>query len=323
MIILTGGAGFIGSNILERLNQDGEEDILVVDNLTSSEKYRNLVGKKFRDFVSKNDFLAMLEAGKFKGIQAILHQGACTDTLEYNGDYMMRNNFEYSKSLLHYALVKKIPMVYASSAAVYGHSEVAVEDAGDEAPLNIYGYSKHLFDQYAKRFFNESESTIVGLRYFNVYGYGEAHKGKMSSMVFQLANQVRETGVARLFGGIGKYGPGEQTRDFVFVDDLVDMNLHFLRGPVLRTVVNAGTGVSSSWNDLANAVINHLGKGKIEYFDFPESLKDKYQFNTRASGEKLRKLGYEKRFATLSEGVGTYLEKIRVADSKYSANAKV
>lgn len=319
MIILTGGAGFIGSNLLERLNQDGQNDILVVDNLTSSDKYRNLVGKRFSDFVPKNEFLASLEAGKFKGIQAILHQGACTDTLEYNGDYMMRNNFEYSKSLLHFALGKNIPMVYASSAAVYGHSEVADEDASDEAPLNIYGYSKLLFDQYAKRFFNEAESTVVGLRYFNVYGNGEAHKGKMSSMVFQLANQVRETGVARLFGGIGKYGPGEQTRDFVYVDDLVAMNLHFLRGPVLQSVVNAGTGVSSSWNDLANAVIHHLGKGKIEYFAFPESLKDKYQFNTRASLEKLRKLGYENEFSTLADGVAKYLEKMPIEAAKFSS----
>ncbi len=319
MIILTGGAGFIGSNILERLNQDGEDDILVVDNLTNSDKYRNLVGKRFRDFIPKNEFLPLLVAGNFQGVRAILHQGACTDTLEYDGEYMMRNNFEYSKSLLHFAIDHKIPMICASSAAVYGHSEVAREDAGDEAPLNIYGYSKLLFDQYAMRLFSQSESTIVGLRYFNVYGNGEAHKGKMSSMVFQLANQVRDTGVARLFGGIGKYGPGEQTRDFVYVDDLVEMNLHFLRGRVTKTVVNAGTGVSSSWNDLANAVILHLGKGKIEYFDFPESLKDKYQFNTRASLEKLRQLGYEREFSSLANGVAKYLEKMPIEAAQFSS----
>lgn len=322
MIILTGGAGFIGSNLLERLNQDGEDDILIVDNLTNSDKYRNLVGKRFRDFIPKNEFLPLLVAGNFQGVRAILHQGACTDTLEYDGEYMMRNNFEYSKSLLHFAIDNKIPMVYASSAAVYGHSEVACEDAGDEAPLNIYGYSKLLFDQYAMRLYGQASSSVVGLRYFNVYGNGETHKGKMSSMVFQLANQVQQTGVARLFGGIGKYGPGEQTRDFVYVDDLIEMNLHFLRGRVTKTVVNAGTGVSSSWNDLANAVIRHLGKGKIEYFDFPESLKDKYQFNTRASLEKLRELGYERESVSLNEGVATYLSKMSVANSKFVSNAE-
>jgi ADP-L-glycero-D-manno-heptose 6-epimerase len=308
MIILTGGAGFVGSNLLKRLNAEGECDILVVDNLRNADKYRNLVGAKFSDYVAKEEFLKLLEAGKVdNGVSAIFHQGACTDTLEYNGEYMMRNNYDYSKALLHFALDRSIPLVYASTAAVYGHAELATEAPENEWPLNIYGYSKLAFDQYVRRNAANAKSTVVGLRYFNVYGNGEAHKGKMSSMVFHLANQVRDTGVARLFGPVGKYGPGEQTRDFVYVKDLVEMNLYFWRRPDTRAIVNAGTGESRSWNDLAKAVIAELGGGKIEYFDFPESLKSKYQFNTRADTRQLRSLGYDREFYTLEQGVYDYL----------------
>ncbi len=319
MIVLTGGAGFIGSNILRRLNSIGRDDVLVVDNLTRADKYRNLVGCQFADYFAKGDFLPVLTSGRLGKVDAILHQGACTDTMEYNGDYMMRNNFDYSKELLHYAVDKRIPMVYASSAAVYGHVELAVEDAGDEAPLNIYGYSKLLFDQYFRSLAPKIESTVVGLRYFNVYGNGEAHKGKMSSMVYQFYHQVKDTGVARLFGGFGPFGPGEQKRDFVHVDDLVDMNMHFLDGPARQTVVNAGSGQSRTWNDLAKAVINEVGHGKVEYIDFPEGLKDKYQFNTWADHKHLRSIGYDKPFKTLEEGVHAYLTDIDRATAKFKA----
>lgn len=319
MIILTGGAGFIGSNILKRLNGLGQSDILVVDNLTNADKYRNLVGASFTDYMAKADLLPALASGMLGKVTAIIHEGACTDTLEYNGDYMIRNNFDYSKALLHYAVDHKVPMVYASSAAVYGHCELADENDGSEAPLNVYGYSKLLFDQYLRLLAPKIESTVVGLRYFNVYGNGEAHKKKMSSMVYQFYHQVKSTGVARLFGGFGPYGPGEQTRDFVYVKDLVELNLFFLDRDPVQTVVNAGTGVSSSWNDLARAVIKTVGSGRIEYIDFPEALKDKYQFNTRADHKHLRSLGYDKEFYSLESGVHDYLSTIESEVARFKA----
>ena len=307
MIILTGGSGFIGSNLLKRLNAMGEENILVVDNLKSSDKYRNLVGARFQDYIGKTEFLDVVASNKLGGVRAIFHQGACTDTLEYDGEYMMRNNFDYSKTLLHFALEKRVPFVYASSAAVYGHAELATEEPKNEFPLNIYGYSKLIFDQYVRSLMPQMASTVVGLRYFNVYGNGEIHKGKMSSMIHQFHQQVKETGVARLFGGIGRYGDGEQTRDFVYVKDLVDLNLFFWQRDPVQAVVNAGTGRNRTWNDLARAVIAHLGQGRIEYMPFPESLKDKYQFNTRADLTQLRALGYDKPFYDLEAGVSDYL----------------
>lgn len=308
MIILTGGAGFVGSNLLKGLNAEGEKDILVVDNLRNADKYRNLVGARFADYVDKIEFLRRLEAGKIDGkIDAIFHQGACTNTLEYDGEYMMRNNYDYSKALFHLAVDKAVPFIYASTAAVYGHAEIATESEENEWPLNIYGYSKLAFDRYVRSHMDQAKTTLVGLRYFNVYGNGEAHKGKMASMVLHLANQIRETGVARLFGAVGKYGPGEQTRDFVYVKDLVAINLHFWRHRGEKAIVNAGSGVSRSWNDLANAVIAELGTGRIEYFDFPDALKSKYQFNTRADLTQLRRLGYDRDFYSLREGVHDYL----------------
>jgi ADP-L-glycero-D-manno-heptose 6-epimerase len=310
MIILTGGAGFIGSNLLKRLNAMGETDILVVDNLKNSDKYRNLVGAKFTDYIGKDLFLNALFAQKFGKVKAIFHQGACSNTMEYDGEYMMRNNFDYSKEILHYAVGHCVPLIYASTAAVYGHTSIAREDERSEAPLNIYGYSKLLFDQYVRRLSSSIESTVVGLRYFNVYGNGEAHKQKMSSMIYQFYNQIRNTGAARVFGGIGGYAAGEQKRDFVHVSDLVDLNLFFWQRDPVQTVVNAGTGVSRTWNDVVNAVIKEIGYGRIEYIDFPESLKDKYQFNTQADLTHLRSLGYERELLSLEAGIHQYLSAI-------------
>lgn len=322
MIIVTGGSGFVGSNILKRLNAEGETDILVVDNLKKSDKYRNLVGATFSDYLSKEDFLSLLQAGQFgREVSAIFHQGACTDTLEYDGDYMMRNNYDYSKALLHFALDHKVPLIYASTAAVYGHAEVATEVPENEHPLNIYGYSKLAFDQYVRRNWADAQSTVVGLRYFNVYGNGESHKGKMSSMVYQFANQVKSTREAKLFGGIGKYGPGEQTRDFVYVKDLVEINMYFWKNPGKQAIVNAGTGVSSTWNDLANAVISTLGYGEIKYIDFPESLKDKYQFNTRSDVSQLRSLGFDREFYSLQDGVRDYLTTMDAETAPFRSSA--
>jgi ADP-L-glycero-D-manno-heptose 6-epimerase len=313
MIIVTGGAGFIGSNLLKRLNELGEEDILVVDNLKKSDKYRNLVGARFKDYIGKGEFLDVIAGNKLSNVTAVFHQGACTDTLEYDGDYMMKNNFDYSKSLLHYALEKRVPFVYASSAATYGHAEVASEEPRNEYPLNIYGYSKLIFDQYVRGLMPQIDSTVVGLRYFNVYGPAEMHKGKMSSMVFQFYQQVKTTGVARLFGGIGPYGPGEQTRDHVYVKDLVEINLFFWQRDPVQAIVNAGTGRNRSWNEVAQAIIKYVGQGKIEYFDFPEGLKDKYQFNTRADLTRLRALGYNRPFYDLETGVPDYLSSLEAS----------
>ena len=309
MTILTGGAGFVGSNLLKRLNAEGVTDVLVVDNLKNADKYRNLVGAEFADYVGKADFLDLLEDGAFEpgDVEAIYHQGACTDTLEYDGEYMMRNNYDYSKAILHFAIDGRIPLVYASSAAVYGHATSSVESPENEWPLNVYGYSKLQFDRYLRRLMPSIESTVVGLRYFNVYGNGEAHKGRMASMVYHFAQQVRETGVAKLFGEYSGFAPGESTRDFVSVKDLVELNLFFGRQKGVKAIVNAGSGVCSTWNELANAVIDTVGAGRIEYIPFPEGMKGKYQLGTQADLTQLRSLGYEREFVSLKDGVYDYL----------------
>ena len=305
MVIVTGGAGFIGSNILKKLNGLGKDDIVVVDNLTKSDKYRNLVGVKFFDYLDKNDFLHRLEAQQFGNVQTIFHQGACTDTMEYDGEYMMRNNYEFSKRILDIALSQRINLISASSAAVYGNKTTGRPD--DESPLNVYGFSKLAFDRYAMRRAVGAEAAVVGLRYFNVYGPGESHKGRMASMVYNLTNQIRETGKARLFGAFGGYGPGEQKRDFVNVDDIAEINLHFAFKDPVQTVVDAGTGSRRTWNELAAAVMKAHGAGEIEYIDFPLSLADKYQFDTCADTTELRKHGFTRDFKSLEDGVAEYV----------------
>ena len=317
MTILTGGAGFVGGNLLKRLNADGVDDVLVVDSLKNADKYRNLVGARFADFVDRLEFRRLLEEGKAPAkIDAILHQGACTDTLEHDGAYMMRTNYDDSKALLHLALDRRVPFVYASSGAVYGHARVARETPDDEWPLNVYGYSKLQFDRYVRRLLPQAESTVVGLRYFNVYGNGEAHKGRMASMVHHFTNQVRETGVARLFGEYLGHAPGESTRDFVSVKDLVEINVFFLRNGG-KAVVNAGTGVCRTWNDLARAVIDALGTGRIEYIDFPEGMKGKYQLGSQADLTLLRSLGYDRPFVPLEEGVRDYVTTMEAQTAKF------
>lgn len=318
MIILTGGAGFIGSNILRELNSRGRTNVLIVDSLKNSAKYRNLVGLKYRDLISRFEFYDRLEMGEWYDvpIEAILHQGACTDTMEYDGERMMNDNYHSSKALLDFALAREIKFIYASSAAVYGHASEAVEDPRNENPLNIYGYSKLAFDNYVRQI-GDAPGGVVGLRYFNVYGQGEEHKGRMASMVIQFARQIMETGVAKLFGEIGAYGPGEQTRDFVYVDDLVKINLHFLDSDPKVGIVNAGSGVRSSWNQMARAVIDALGKGSIDYIPFPETLKDKYQFDTRADLTKLRAMGYSDPMTPLADGVKSYLGNLDKFEARF------
>lgn len=319
MIILTGGAGFIGSNILRELNARGRTNILIVDSMKNSAKYRNLVGLKYRDLISRFEFYDRLEMGEWDDVpvEAILHQGACTDTMEYDGERMMNDNYHSCKALLEFALAREIKFIYASSAAVYGHASEAVEEPANENPLNIYGYSKLAFDNYVRQVASDAPGGVVGLRYFNVYGQGEEHKGRMASMVIQFARQIMETGVAKLFGEIGSFGPGEQTRDFVYVNDLVKINLHFLESAPQCGIVNAGSGVRSSWNQMALAVIDALGKGRIDYIPFPESLKDKYQFDTRADLTKLRQMGYSEAPTSLQDGVKDYLGNLDKFESRF------
>jgi len=261
MIIVTGGAGFIGSNIVQGLNAKGLDDILVVDDLSDGTKFKNIVDARISDYMDKDDFLDSVLGGDFDdvAIEAVFHQGACSSTTEWDGQFMMENNYEYSKTLLHFCQAKKVPFIYASSASVYGGGSVFKEDLANEAPLNVYGYSKFLFDQYVRA--QTLTSQVVGLRYFNVYGPREQHKGSMASVAFHLNNQLLEKGEIKLFAGCDGYGDGEQLRDFVYVGDVVDVNLWFLDNPAVSGIYNCGTGKSQPFNDVAKGVLDYHQKG--------------------------------------------------------------
>ena len=310
MIIVTGGAGFIGSNLVFGLNERGYDDILVVDDLTEGIKYKNLVDCQIADYLDKQSFLSKLQQGDLigKSIEAIFHQGACSTTTEWDGRYMMENNYQYTKQLFHYCQVHEIPFIYASSAAVYGGNKAFKEDLDFESPLNVYGYSKFQFDQYLRRNLSALKSQVVGLRYFNVYGPKEAHKGSMASVAYHLNNQLLQTGKVRLFEGCDGYGNGEQVRDFVYVEDAVAINLWFLDHPEVSGIFNTGTGKSQPFNDVANAVIAYHQKGELEYIPFPEHLKGCYQSFTEANLENLRQAGCNHQFKSVEEGVHLYME---------------
>jgi len=310
MIIVTGGAGFIGSNLVLGLNQRGYDDILVVDNLTNGTKYKNLVDCQIADYLDKKDFLEKLQQGFFRAetIDAIFHQGACSTTTEWDGRYMMENNYEYTKILFHYCQSHKIPLIFASSAAVYGDDNNFKEQLEYEGPLNVYGYSKFQFDQYFRKYQSKLSSQVVALRYFNVYGPHEEHKGSMASVAYHLNNQIKETGSVRLFEGCDGYGNGEQRRDFIYVGDVVDINLWFLDNPQVSGIYNTGTGHSQTFNDVANAVLAYHQKGTLEYIPFPEHLKGCYQSFTEANLENLRAAGCEHQFKSVEEGVRLYME---------------
>lgn len=309
MIIVTGGAGFIGSNIVKELNDDGREDILVVDNLTNADKCRNLSGLKILDFIDKNHFLEVLKQGifKYEDIDVVFHQGACSDTMEYNGKYMMENNYEYSKKVLHYCLEKNVSFIYASSASTYGSGKKHfIEKPECEQALNIYAYSKLLFDRYVSRLLPRTDRQIVGLRYFNVFGPQENHKGKMASMVYQMYNQVKQGNNIKLFAGINGYADGEQKRDFIYVKDVVKINKFFWQNPKISGVFNCGTGEANTFNALAKAVLAHFNQGKIEYIPFPEVLQGRYQDYTQADMTKLLEVDYKAGFTELNEAVKDY-----------------
>jgi len=309
MIIVTGGAGFIGSNIVKELNRQGRTDILVVDDLKDGQNYKNLRGLQFIDYQHKDDFLQSIEDDAFDGtdIDGIFHEGACSDTMEYDVNYMMKVNYEYSKSVLHFCMEHRIPFLYASSASTYGSGRNGFRE-GDECEdaLNPYAFSKLAFDRYVRQVLPEAHSQIVGLKYFNVYGPQEHHKGKMASIFYQLYNQIRETDTARLFKGIDGYGDGEQRRDFVYVKDVVKVNLWFWENNGPSGIYNCGTGQAHTYNEVAQAVIDALGTGKIAYREFPEILRGKYQNFTEADKTHLEAAGYDQGFHDMREAVKEY-----------------
>jgi ADP-L-glycero-D-manno-heptose 6-epimerase len=321
-IIVTGAAGFIGANLVKALNDRGERDIVAVDNLSRADKVRNLADLDIADFLDKQEFIEMLSGGLEGEFDAVLHQGACSDTMETDGRYMMANNYEYSKSLLDWCRQAAIPFIYASSASVYGAGRVFRESREHEAPLNVYGYSKFLFDQVVRRRLAGRTAQVAGFRYFNVYGPREAHKGRMASVAFHFFNQYLAEGRVRLFEGSDGYGPGEQIRDFVSVDDVVRVNLFFLDHPEISGIFNVGTGRAESFNAVARATINAIrrsrgekalsldelkGQGAIEYIPFPRQLVGKYQSFTQADMGALRQAGYDAPFLDVEQGVGRYV----------------
>ena len=307
MIILTGGAGFVGSNILAALNAKGVTDVLVVDR--RGDDFRNLRDLQFSDFMQPDEFARAIGRKSLPDrIEAIFHQGACADTTCIDGRYMIENNFTFSKLILHFALSSRVPLVYASSAAVYGSSSAFAPTRENERPLNLYGLSKLAFDNHVRSLIAKSQSTVAGLRYFNVYGPRESHKGKMASMVYQLYRQLKTNGRALMFEGTDGYADGEQRRDFVFVNDIVRVNLALAEGPVRNGVFNVGTGQARSFNDVARILIARLGAGSIDYVPFPESLAGRYQSFTQADLSALRSSGYSESFSTLENGIAQSIE---------------
>jgi ADP-L-glycero-D-manno-heptose 6-epimerase len=309
MIVVTGGAGFIGSNLVRALNRRGRSDILVVDDLRDGRKFANLVDCEIADYWDSAEFARRVDAGSLDRPEAIFHQGACAVTTEWDGRYMMENNYRYSVRLLDYCLAREVPLIYASSAAVYGASTVFKEsDRASERPLNVYGYSKLLFDQVVRRRPSGARSQVAGLRYFNVYGPGEAHKGAMASVAFHLNRQVENEGEARLFDAHDGYAAGEQRRDFVYVDDVVNVNLWLLDQRRVSGIFNVGTGASATFNEVARAILAWHGKGTIRYIPFPDELKSRYQSYTQADISLLRAAGYSAPFKDVRDGIKSYLD---------------
>jgi len=313
----------IGSNLVHGLNAIGIDDVIAVDDLTDGPKYRNLLGAKLSDYFDRSEFYTRFAKGEFGQVDAVLHEGACSDTMEHNGRYMLDNNYRCSKELLDACQAQGTRLLYASSAATYGGSASFRESPEFEQPLNVYGYSKLLFDNVVRRMLPSSQAQVVGFRYFNVYGPREQHKGRMASVAFHHTNQFRETGKVKLFGEYGGYGPGAQSRDFVFVDDVVAVNLWFLQHPEQSGIFNLGSGRAQPFNDVAVAAVNTarllkgeaalplvelLRLGLVEYIPFPDALVGKYQCFTQADLSLLRGTGCAHRFADVATGVQRYVE---------------
>lgn len=322
-ILVTGAAGFIGCNNVLALNKAGYTDVIAVDNLTKSEKFVNLAKERICDYFDKNDFIERVKNGTAPKPEAIFHQGACSDTMETDGRYMMENNYRYTLTLFEWAQKLRIPFVYASSAATYGSSTVFVEDVRNEGPLNVYGYSKYLFDQVLRSRMDSLTAPVVGLRYFNVYGPHEQHKGRMASVAFHQYFQFKKEGKVKLFEGCLGYENGCQMRDFVYVEDVVNVAMTMMNSSV-SGIFNCGTGRAQPFNDIALTVVNSLlgtgytleeavQKGFIEYIPFPEALKGKYQAYTQADLTKLRAAGYQQSFKSVQEGTSKYTEYLKAA----------
>jgi ADP-L-glycero-D-manno-heptose 6-epimerase len=311
MIILTGGAGFIGSCFLWRLNQEGITDIIIVDELDSSEKWKNLSGKKFKDYLQKDEFLNYVESDKFPRPKTIVHMGACSSTTNIDADYFIRNNYNYSKKLALWSLKKKAAFIYASSAATYGRGEFGYDDDTETLfklrPLNMYGYSKHMFDLWLVN--NNLLKTATGLKFFNVFGPNEYHKGPMQSLVCKKFPQLNREGKITLFKSYDpNYKDGEQKRDFIYIKDAVEVMYYFLVNPAKKGIFNLGTGLGRTWNDLAVAMFNSWDKKpRIEYIEMPDYLRPKYQYFTEANINKLRSAGYLREFTPLEEAVSDYI----------------
>jgi ADP-L-glycero-D-manno-heptose 6-epimerase len=327
--IVTGACGFIGANLVKALNERGIDNVIAVDNLAKADKFRNLVDCEIADYLDKHEFLELVQAGDFDGaVEAIFHEGACSDTMETDGRYMMENNYRYTSTLLDFCLDHEVPYLYASSAAVYGGGRVFSEARAHEGPLNVYGYSKFLFDQVVRRRVLADGgfgSQVVGFRYFNVYGPREQHKGRMASVAFHHFNQYREHGKVKLFEGCDGYGNGEQSRDFVYIDDVVKVNMYFLDHPEKSGIFNLGTGRAQPFNDIAHSTVNAcralegkpaltlqemVAQGIVEYVDFPAALKGKYQSFTQADISALRAAGYTDEFDTVAAGVTKYVQRL-------------
>ena len=326
-VVVTGAAGMIGSNLVHGLNAIGIDDVIAVDDLTDGPKYRNLLGARLSDYFDKSEFYARFAKGDFGKVDAVLHEGACSDTMEHNGRYMLDTNYRCSKDLLDACQAQGTRLLYASSAATYGGSSSFREEPEFEQPLNVYGYSKLLFDNVVRRMLPGPQSgktpQVAGFRYFNVYGPREQHKGRMASVAFHHFNQFRETGKVKLFADYGGYGPGAHSRDFIYVADVVAVNLWFLQNPAKSGVFNLGTGHAQPFNDVALASVNAaralkgtaalplsalVAHGLVEYVPFPDALVGKYQSFTQADLTRLRAAGCEHTFADVATGVKAYVE---------------
>jgi len=329
LYVVTGAAGFIGSRLVRALNRAGVSEIIAVDNLENAGKFRNLAGCEIEDYLDKREFLRRLVANEFDdAVEAVLHQGACSDTMQSDGRYMMENNYRYSRELLDWCQDEEVPLLYASSASVYGAGREFREERACEAPLNVYAYSKFLFDQHVRRRLPTRSAQIAGFRYFNVYGPSEAHKGRMASVALHAFNQFMAEGGVKLFVGSDGYANGEQQRDFVHVDDVVDVNLYFLEHRELSGIFNCGTGRAQSFNDVARAVVNSVraargqgalelaemvAQGLVQYVPFPLQLVGKYQSYTEADLALLREAGYGGGFMSVERGVDAYVRELLAA----------
>ena len=311
-IVVTGGAGFIGSNLVAALNERGENTILIVDDLAKDEKWKNLIGLDYDDFVDKDDFRIAIHHDTLTGVKAVFHLGACSSTTEKDARFLADNNYRYTRDLCAWCLEKDIPFIYASSAATYGDGSLGYSDEDESTvklkPLNMYGYSKQMFDLWAMR--HGLFDRIAGLKYFNVYGPREDHKGDMRSVINKAYHQIRETGEVKLFKSYKpEYKDGEQLRDFVYVKDAVAVTLFLHDQADVSGLFNCGTGKARTWNDLVKATFKAMGmEPKIAYIDMPESLHAKYQYRTEADMAKLRDAGYEDEFTSLEHGVADYVK---------------